>query len=88
MSKETTAAEDDTRTKALDVDACAYDNCYDRVYGVVQSSFQTKMFEGDTDTIGEKEHILFVNVPLCKVHFRQVPANEYVWEDKDWNGNE
>ena len=79
---------DDTRAKALDVDQCAYDNCYDHVYAVVQVPFDTEMFEGDSQWLGEKKYRFYVNTPLCKVHYRQVPAMGYIWEDRDWDGNE
>ena len=72
-----------TRTEALDVDRCAYDNCYDDVYGVVQGMYFTEIYEVDTGTLGTKKHIFFVNTPLCKVHYHQVPAMAYIWENKD-----
>jgi hypothetical protein len=77
-----------TKTEALDIDQCVYDNCYDRVYGVVQIPFDTEMFEGDSTWLCEKKHRLYVNTPLCKAHFKQVPATAYIWKDKDWNVNE
>jgi hypothetical protein len=75
-----------TRAEALDIDRCAYDNCYDDVYGVVQVPFDIALFEGDSHEIdyeNGKKHRFYVNTPLCKVHFHQVPAMAYPWEKED-----
>lgn len=78
----------ETRTEALDVDRCAYDNCYDDVYGVAQVPFDIELFEGDAKSIIDydkkrRKHRFFVNTPLCKVHYHQVPAMAYIWENKN-----
>lgn len=64
---------DDGRLKALDVDKCAYENCYQEVYGVIQVPFELQTF--NDDMVGS----YYVNTPLCKTHHRLTPATEYTW---------
>ena len=74
------------RKEVLDVSACAFDNCYGEIYGVVQVPFDIHPYEevrkkeedSRPNDYNWKERY-YVNTPLCKEHYGRVPAMAYIW---------
>ena len=67
----------------LDIQGCAYDNCYQEVVGVVKVPFDILDLAGFNSRY-------YVNTPLCKKHYERVPADLYLWckaEKKKTKGN-
>ena len=67
----------------LDIQGCAFDNCYQEIYGVVRGVFGIDPNEWNEIN---KRCIFYINTPLCKKHYNFVPADYYVWSKDDKKG--